>query len=72
MYSIGTRVVYIGHSAVVGMPWPVDQESRQVRDAQSRQWHVQGPVLGKAELNAVLRGSPANSAAPESFCTCSR
>ena len=28
MYSIGTGVVYIGHSAVVGMPWPVDQESR--------------------------------------------
>ena len=28
LYSTGTGVVYIGHSAVVGMPWPVDQEFR--------------------------------------------
>ena len=30
LYSTGTGVVYIGHSAVVGMRWPVDREYRLV------------------------------------------
>ena len=56
LYSTGTGVVYIGHSAVVGMRWPVDREYRLVRYGQSWQSYVRGQSWASAELNAVLRG----------------